>query len=423
MIFDTARLTSTRTDIVNNHKPRQTTTASGGKKAFIICAQSMPSLTIKPPRPPSEPASSSPAPPQSSFTFLPPTSSSSSSSNPYHHEASSPVAPDYSPITPKVQPALPATLPAQHAESQTDTPATAAQPTAPPAAPTGTIASSAPAPATAAIPPTQYISPPPPQPFSSHDSTDAIALRSAISALQFQRKKAQDDIRTLESTRKQALDDPLRFRNALAAGRLKEQRPDFGGLQAILDAPDSDEEEEEEEEDGHAILGASREDAQNGEAGMQESPREVPDSQSSPPLIASSAPTRSQPADDPAPAPFARIPGAQNVVRMPRINWDKYHIVGEPLDAMHEQQRRWPGSSTAFLGGEQGRGREFAVAAPYSPFYDTLDGGQQQQQQMGGETAVAANVNVNRKDSVALATPTAIVSEHPMETRRSSKQQ
>ncbi|KAK5127133.1 hypothetical protein LTR85_008493 [Meristemomyces frigidus] len=340
-------------------------------------------LTIKPPRPPDQQSSSPPQ--RGTFTFsVPPPSSISFSSS---QDAPSPVAPAYSPITPKVQPVLPASL--NHG----------APAVPPPDTNTKSTTLSEPIAAT-----TQYIPPPPSQPFSSEDSTDAIALRAAISALQFQKKKAQDDLRTLEVTRKQALDDPQQFKDALVAGRLKEQRPQFGGLQAILDQAESDDEDE------GAALGASMTD----EAMEQESdqahalarPAEVPDSQPSRPATASgkeaSATQLSKPAD------FARIPGPQNVVRMPHVSWDKYHIVGEPLDRMHEQQRRWPGS---FAYG-QDRGRDFAVAAPYSPFLDRLDGQPGQ------------GLNGSRKDSGApahFASSTGTVSEHPMETRRSSK--
>ncbi|KAK4540789.1 hypothetical protein LTR36_008866 [Oleoguttula mirabilis] len=343
-------------------------------------------LTIKPPRPPSEQPSSSP-PQRDTFTFsVPPPSSISFSSV---QDAPSPVAPDYSPITPKVQPVLPASVSTYDGAPAVPPPDTNTQS----ATPSEQIASTV-----------QYIPQPPPQPFSSEDSTDAIALRAAISALQFQKKKAQDDLRTLEVTRKHALDNPQEFKDALVAGRLKEHRPQYGGLQAILDQAESDSEEED------AMLGATVEDeAAKAEIGIPQPPArpaEVPDSQPSRPATANGqehqVPKPSPPAD------FARIPGPQNVVRMPNVNWDKYHIVGEPLDRMHEQQRRWPGS---FAYG-QDRGREFAVAAPYSPFLDRLDG-------QSGQ-----GVNGSRKDSGApahYASSTGTISEHPMETRRSSK--
>ena len=241
-----------------------------------------------------------------------------------------------------------------------------------------------------AIAPTQFIPQPPPQPFSGEDSTDAIALRAAISSLQFQKKKASDDIRTLEKTRRQALDDPTRFKEELAAGRVQEKKLIAGDVRAILDA-ESDEDDLEDEVMADATAGAERTDD------MEDvKVPEIPDSQPSRPTTSDGKFESIPPiTKKPAKPPFNTIPGPQNVVRMPHINWDKYHITGEPLDRMHEQQRRWPGS-TAY---GTDRGREFSVAAPYSPWQDSLDG-QQDRKDSGGSFADGTG------------------SEHPMETRR-----
>ena len=291
----------------------------------------------------------------------------------------SPVAPAYSPITPKIQPALPATLQLQtdlrHGTAGTDRMAqnyATAQ----------AVASAQPASRqnNAAIPPSQHLPPPPPQPFSSDDSTDAMALRAAISTLQFQKKKAKEDMRKLEQLRQQALDHPELFAEELKAGRLKEQQPSLGDLKAMLDEADEDDGEDE------AALRASRdEDA-------DEAQQDLPECASR---------------DDIA---FDRIPGPQQVVRMPHINWEKYHIVGEPLDRMHEQQRKWPGSNFAYDSANSiGRGREHVVTAPWSPWLDSPLTGDAEKD--------------GRKDSASvygtgagMITPT--VSEHPMETRR-----
>ena len=300
--------------------------------------QPMPSLLTSPPTTIASRGSTE------DFTFSYPASFTHGSTT---MNTQSPVAPAYSPITPKVQPVLPASPYSVDGAVPPDAIATAP-----------------------GEPANQYISQPPPQPFSSEDSTDAIALRAAISALQFQKQKARADIKTLEKLRQQALDDPEHFRAELAAGRLKEQRPQFGGLQAILDQAESD----------------SEEDADEVKAGAEDT--DDPQHES---LQDAAMP-------DAKPATFARIPGAQDVVRMPHVNWDQYHIVGEGLERLHEQQRKWPG----------GGGREFAVAAPYSPFLDTLENG------------VADGSS--RTDSTAITTPNA-ASEHPMETRRTSRNQ
>lgn len=238
---------------------------------------------------------------------------------------------------------------------------------------------------------------PPPKPFSSEDSTDAIALRAAISALQFQKQKAQEDLRTLEVAKRSALADPRRFRDELVAGRTKEHRPQFGGVEAIVDRDDSDSDSdsEDEESEDRAAAGAHSDDV--------DMAAETPGSQPS----RAGTSSASHVARPEKPPDFSQIPGPQNVVRMPYINWEKYHIAGDALEHMHEQQRRWPGSHFAY---GQDRGREFSVAAPYSPFQDVL----QSQGLAAGE---------GRMDSGAVPTPTGTVSEHPMETRRTSKHQ
>jgi hypothetical protein len=310
----------------------------------------MPSLTIKPPRQNSNP------PPQ-----LPPLAPAiPPNGNPSEAGPPSPVAPDYSPITPKAKPALPATYPPLFSDSENGHPSQ----------PSSAIAG-------VAVPQAEFIPEPAPQPFSGEDAADAIALRAAISSLQFQKKKAQDDLRALEKIKQKALDEPELFKSELAAGRLKEQKPRIADLQSILDHESSDDDDEE------VVLGASMDDAE---------PKG--------PNTSSPDPDTVMKEDKP---PFGRIPGPQNVVRMPYINWDKYHITGEPLDSMHEQQRKWPGN---FAYG-QDRGREYTVAAPYSPWLDSVDG-----------------QRWDRNDSMGMATPptavtpTTTVSEHPMETRR-----
>ena len=130
----------------------------------------------------------------------------------------SPRAPAYSPITPKVQPVLPVPAATPRAFVPPDNGAnfTFQVPDA---------QTQQPAKETPVIPPTEYIPRPPNLPFSSEDASDAIALRAAISTLQLQKKKAQGDLKTLQSLKQLALDDPAHFKTELAAGKLTEQRP------------------------------------------------------------------------------------------------------------------------------------------------------------------------------------------------------
>ncbi|KAK0948219.1 hypothetical protein LTR48_000020 [Friedmanniomyces endolithicus] len=373
----------------------------------------MPTLKLNPPKPPPpnrNSNSSSPSlqhnnsPPAGTFTFSAPPPASIPF-NPFAPATDSPVAPEYSPITPKVQPVLPA--PTQHGAARFLPPEPNAQYS----------------PATAsAIAPAEYIPEPSPLPFSSEDSTDAIALRAAISALQFQRKKAQDDLRTLESAKRNALASPLHFRNELVAGRLREQRPQFGGVQAILDRADS-EDDSDEDESRQATLGAAVTTYPN----PLERPAEIPDSQPSRPGTSSSSnPVHPPPPQTPMPD-FTPIPGPQDIIRMPHIAWEKYHIVGSALDQLHEQQRRWPGSGFAYggVGGgtqqqQQERGREFVVAAPYSAFLDGVVGEGEGRKDNGAAVVAGGGGSGGVGTGTGLRTGLVKEKEHPMETRRGS---
>ncbi|KAI6798146.1 hypothetical protein KC363_g706 [Hortaea werneckii] len=468
----------------------------------------MPSLTINPPRPPPPPPerntnSTSPPPPDNtSFTFSAsppgsatfyPTVADTTATSALSNDAGSPTAPEYSPITPKVQPILPAISSSQ----QYDGPLQQPPPPSPPPSgmnahypppplpqpqpqqqehrhdapsvqhqqqqqqqqqqpqlqpetnisPSTNPAEAAPA---SAISPTSFIPQPAPLPFSSEDSTDAIALRAAISALQFQKKKAQEDLRTLEHTKQHALKNPSQFKEALVAGKLKEERREFGGVQGILDEDGSGEGASDEEDGvnqtpardgkddamGGATEEVARKGATSGEAPVAAGGRNTSDSGAPAPAQHDQEYNRSQSPTTKNPAAqhehFPPIPGAQNVVRTPYINWEKYHILSEPLDRLHEQQRRWPGAGGISPSDQRRRRseREYAVAAPYSPFYDRLDegtatnmsgnrgsasgGGGVSPTSLGTGTAPAATAGAASGDGAGGA------SEHPMETRRGS---
>ncbi|KAF1826099.1 uncharacterized protein K489DRAFT_392436 [Dissoconium aciculare CBS 342.82] len=324
--------------------------------------------------------------------------------SPYHTagfapdpRSASPVAPEYSPITPKVQPVLPATAfipPPENggnftfsmAESnggdQHPKPIQAVLPAQPPA-----------------IPKAEYIPQPPTRPFSSADATDAMALRAAISTLQFQRQKAQNDMQELARIKQMALDDPERFKKELAAGRLKEERHTIGNMQSILDDLDNGDDDDEVVFELRSVNNKSEggEQTSKTSAGMSDLQLPPQDGSLLPQdsvMADGSAAEKDASESKDASQPFPRIPGAQNVVRMPCVNWDKYGIVGEPLERMHNQQRRWPGTTG---GSGQDRGREHAVAAPYSPFLDRIE----------PPPAPAAPGAESRKDSAAVS-PTAL---------------
>ncbi len=157
-----------------------------------------------------------------------------------------------------------------------------------------------------------FIERPSPISISESDNPDAVALRAAISVLQVQRDKSKRDLQTLRQLKTGALREPELFVEELLTGKLNHGQDRSNPLRATFEG-DSDEDE------------------------MDLTPADT--------------------------SSFARIPSMQDVVRCPPVNWAKYHIMGEPLDRMHEEQRRKPNS------GETAR-NEHVVAAPYSAFQD-----------------------------------------------------
>lgn len=174
---------------------------------------------------------------------------------------------------------------------------------------------------------------PPLEPFSESDSPDAIALRSALSILQIQRQQTLRDLTALERQKKVATADPEGFSRAIVEGKVKTRSSGVLGSQPGFDASylrnagDSDDEEKESDTE------------------VRRHPRTEK---------------------------FENVPGPQNVVRCPPINWAKYHVVGGPLDNLHEEQRRRPLNNPTSSNEPQARAEEHVVAAPYNPLREQL---------------------------------------------------
>lgn len=177
--------------------------------------------------------------------------------------------------------------------------------------------------------------PPLPVSFSESDNPDAMALRSAISILQMQRQQSQRDMKTLEELKKVALADVEGFMDAVTEGQVRTTRS--GGL----------------------VVGPNPnmewEDPPNGHEGDNEKSRRDPEKK---------AMARATESMD--------IPGPQNIVRCPPINWANYHIVGDPLNKLHDEQRRRPTPGQPHSDEEPISTTEHVIAAPYSPWTDRL---------------------------------------------------
>lgn len=158
----------------------------------------------------------------------------------------------------------------------------------------------------------------PRQPLSLDENPDAIALRNAISILQIQRQQSIRDIQALDHLRQAALEDPQGFVSDLRDSKFA-RTPRTG--------VDVDYEDREDEDAQPDLNGRSK---------------------------------------------FGTIPAVQKVVRCPPINWDKYHVVGESLDRLHERQRNFPGVTEEQIQ-RSGHPLKHTIAAPYRPGIDKLE--------------------------------------------------
>jgi hypothetical protein len=235
--------------------------------------------------------------------------SSTSARSRQRSESASPNRPPVSPITPRASVAQLA--PVERTEAQ---------------------------PRPAAPPPATFRQQPPSVAIAESDNPDVIALRSAISLLQLQREKSKRDLKALAELKSVAVADPAAFAQSIHENRAHAAQSYSDVLTPTLasSAPGADS------------------DARGAQSGVE---------------------TRKDSADVGAPASapkFPAIPQPQNIVRCPPINWEKYHIVGEPLDKMHEEQKKWPGQPEPPRTQSGARAPPHAIAAPYAPF--TTDG-------------------------------------------------
>ncbi|PHH84667.1 hypothetical protein CDD83_1585 [Cordyceps sp. RAO-2017] len=182
------------------------------------------------------------------------------------------------------------------------------------------------------------IPPPPPRLIDFDSNPDVLALRSAISVLQVQKKRAAADIQALSRAKDAALDDPDAFMRDLAAGRVKTAN------QADAPRPAAARRRSQKED---------REGAAAADAEAESPPRE-----------------------------WSSLPPPQEVVRCPPINWAQYAVVGDSLDKLHAEEVARPtqgmpasvGANGAYQFKGSGQREPYpGVAAPFAPGKDRLD--------------------------------------------------
>lgn len=191
-------------------------------------------------------------------------------------------------------------------------------------------------------------------PISESENPDAIALRSAISILQLQRERCKADLQALQALKERAVAEPEEFAHDLLAGRIGSVDQSRGLLGEDL---------------GDIFHHRSQ--------GEMKTPSSTPTADA----VGDKMDVDGVDGDDdgePHPnhrSKFSPIPTPQNVIRCPPINWAKYHVVGESLDKLHDEQRRRPTQGEPQRdGGSRGTTRApvSVVAAPYRPFVDRV---------------------------------------------------
>ncbi|KAH9878952.1 hypothetical protein J1614_002387 [Plenodomus biglobosus] len=264
-------------------------------------------------------------------TTNPPPPSSTDASSPSERstkrsQSASPNRPPVSPITPTVTAAQLAPVDCTEAHARIvppPPPPRLPQPTQPPPPPRAT-----------------FIPQPPAVAISESENPDAIALRSAISLLQLQREKSKRDLKALQELKAVAVADPQAFAQSIHEQQAQAARSYHDVLTPTL-------------------------------SGLTDSVPNVEDHGDTGP----GANARKDSADVNIKLPRTRIPPIpqpQNIVRCPPIEWSKYHISGEPLDKMHEEQKNWPGCTEPRRTKSGQRAPPHSVSAPYSPFTDNV---------------------------------------------------
>jgi len=215
-------------------------------------------------------------------------------------------------------------------------------------------------------------------PIDEDHNPDAIALRSQMNLLQLQRERAKNDLIALERMKQAALAEPDAFLQDVVEGKFNgpNQRggvlsATVGELQQEVMADFAPKSRIDSKAQGQTTAGAER--VGSGSADAEPTGVEVEQE--------AEALDEDSDEDDTGPlrpsSQFGAMPAPQNIVRMPAINWAKYKVVGESLDSLHEEQRRFPTLGTPARDGHptgpphsNTRALEHHMAKPYDPMTD-----------------------------------------------------
>jgi hypothetical protein len=217
------------------------------------------------------------------------------------------------------------------------------------------------------------IAPPAPAPIEFDANPDVLALKSTLSILQMQSARAKRDMVALQTAKTAALADPAAFLADLKGGAVRVGGPvaGAGGGGSLGDDSDSDSDADLEDADGG---GTARMDVDKGATGASTVGPGTGSEHNAMDVDSPPHAKRQKPWND--------LPGAQNIYRMPPINWGQYAVAGESLDRLHNEQATRPAQGTPATVTPDGRyefkgnGKQeelVGIAAPYDPLRDKLD--------------------------------------------------
>jgi hypothetical protein len=199
--------------------------------------------------------------------------------------------------------------------------------------------------------------PPEPVSIAESDNPDVAALRSALMILQVQREAARRDIQELQKLKDEAVADPEAYVKELVKrkneGEVKSKKDEdmlAPTLRYLVEGLGQDAE----------LLKVEKKEK---DEKMKEPNEEVD--------------IEDRSSDDgeelkTLKSKFPKTPQAQNVYRMPPINWAKYQLSSAGLEKLHEDQRSGPTPGRPVLPGQDpdARSDPYMMAGPYQPVID-----------------------------------------------------
>ncbi|KAH8159203.1 hypothetical protein CIB48_g9048 [Xylaria polymorpha] len=203
--------------------------------------------------------------------------------------------------------------------------------------------------------------PAPLEPIDFDSNPDVLALKSAISILQMQRRKAERDMAALDRVKAAALAEPGAFVRDLTAGRVRVEGEGLfvGGVKDEDDDSDSSSDSDGSEQGDMSKDGDDEMKHIKSDSAAQPQPRPQPATKEGKPNI------KADPdAETLGPPPWTQIPKPQNVLHNEQV---RRPAQGAPATLT-------PEGFFEFKGGDGKQERYNGVAAPYAPGKDRIDG-------------------------------------------------